>query len=660
MASGTGRPRCTGHDGHGVAGPRFRPERRGAQEVTAPSAAAVAVAPEAIADATDALDEVSVVLEPGTSIDDFRASMDAAGTPYQRITDLGDGALSVQFATRTDLVGQASALAAFQGVVGADPELVMTIADAGPEVGATTAATTGTSSVAPTPNDEFWSSLWGLHESPTEQGVGVLDAWSRTMGSPATVVAVIDTGYIKHKDLKKNQLPGWDFLDNDDKPLDDQLCASTSSPPTLHGTHVAGTIAAQGNNKKGVIGVAPSAKFIPVRALGSCGSGSSTAIALGIKWAAGIPVPGAPVNPYPAKIINMSLGGAGSCPTLYQDAIDAVTALGEIVVVAAGNENADTAGFTPANCDHVITVASIQSDGTKSSFSNYGAEVDVAAPGSGILSTFRDTNKTGKAGKWPEGYSSLNGTSMATPHVAGVLALLASVDPTVTTDEALALLGQSVRSFPTACTGCGAGLLDAGDLLALVTPSPSIASPAANSTIYIGSKVVIGWEEVEGKKVTADLVTASGAVIKLGSSNPAKGAMVKKLSAKAPAGSATLRLTITSNTKPATTSTLEVPVTVAQPYVGVTTPSAVTVGEKVTATWLANGATKSTGKLIILQQNGTQTVLKQGVKLQKGKLKFVWPTGVTGPVNVTLVPDSSGTVSGVLPAIATAELNPVS
>lgn len=240
-------------------------------------------------------------------------------------------------------------------------------------------------------------------------------------------------------------------------------------------------MAAVGNNSIGVAGVAYNAKVLPVRVLGKCG-GTSSDIADAIVWASGGSVRGVPANPNPAKVINLSLGGSGSCSQTYRRAISSANNRGTTVVVAAGNSNADAAGFSPANCAGVVTVAALDRDGNRAFYSNFGATVEVAAPGgevrletdppgtrstpqNGILSTLND----GATTPGNPIYQTYMGTSMAAPHVAGLVALMLSRNPTLTPAQVLAALQANARPVPGTCTGgCGAGLVDAAATVAAV------------------------------------------------------------------------------------------------------------------------------------------------------------------------------------------------
>lgn len=240
-----------------------------------------------------------------------------------------------------------------------------------------------------TPNDPYSTASyqWGNHKIQLPQ------AWDYARGDNVTI-AVIDTGvHANHPDLAGKVINGYDFVDRD----------WVSQDGNGHGTHVAGIAAAVTNNGRGIAGAAPNAKILAVRVLNNSGSGTLNNIADGIRYAAD----------YGAKVINLSLGGPSGSTTLKQ-AVDYAWSKGAVVVAAAGNENTSAPSY-PAYYSNAIAVAATTSSDTRSSFSNYGSWVDVAAPGSSILSTYPTSS-----------YVYLNGTSMASPYVAGVAALLAS------------------------------------------------------------------------------------------------------------------------------------------------------------------------------------------------------------------------------------------
>jgi serine protease len=215
---------------------------------------------------------------------------------------------------------------------------------------------------------------------------------------------VLDTGYRPHADLNGGILPGYDYISdiftaNDGNGRDSDArdpgdwqdpgaCGPHDPfdlvPSSWHGTHVAGIIAARTNNARGVAGVAFNARVVPVRVLGKCG-GFTSDIADGLLWAAGVPVSGTPGNANPAKVINISLGHSNSCSATMQSAVNSARSLGASIIAAAGNSNVDASNFTPANCSGVVTVASVNRSGGKSSFSNFGWVVELAAPGGEAL-----------------------------------------------------------------------------------------------------------------------------------------------------------------------------------------------------------------------------------------------------------------------------------
>jgi len=327
------------------------------------------------------------------------------------------------------------------------------------------------------PNDTLYPQQWNLHGT---KGLAAPEAWKTAQGAGVTV-AVIDSGIVKHPDLDANVLPGYDFITEpsiardgngrDSDPTDQGnweeagVCDaySEASESNWHGTHVAGSIAAIMNNKRGIVGVAPSTKILPVRALGMCG-GYDSDIADAMVWAAGGTVEGVPANSNPAKIINLSLGGEGTCPATYSKAIAEVNKRGAILVVAAGNDGQDTSKVAPANCGGSIVVGATDQNGKRSDFSNYGKIVDVSAPGSNIMSTV-DLGTTVSTGA---GYTEYDGTSMAAPQVAGVIALMKSVDPSLNAERAKQILKQSSKPLTCDVNGCGSGIVNAASALAMV------------------------------------------------------------------------------------------------------------------------------------------------------------------------------------------------
>jgi serine protease len=223
------------------------------------------------------------------------------------------------------------------------------------------------------------------------------------------------------------------------------------------------------NNQVGIAGANWNVRVLPVRVLGKCG-GSTADISDAIRWAAGLPVENVPENSTPAQVINLSLGGRGSCSAspAIQRAISDAQAAGATVVVAAGNEAENASGFMPASCEDVITVAAADRRGHLAlRYSNFGERVDILAPGGDVR---RDDDGDGQ----PDGvlsyvrdrYELYNGTSMAAPHVAGVAALLKALHPELTPSQIKAELMRHARPrTPEQCPReCGAGLLDAGFL----------------------------------------------------------------------------------------------------------------------------------------------------------------------------------------------------
>ncbi len=362
-----------------------------------------------------------------------------------------------------------------------------------------------------TPDDPMYATHQWHYNDPAG-GINLPAAWDRSTGQ-GVVVAVLDTGIANHSEFAGQTLPGYDFVSldptsprenagdgdgRDPDPSDpgDYGCGSDSS---WHGTHVAGTVAAATNNGVGVAGVAYNARIVPVRVLGACG-GSLADISDAIVWASGGDVPGVPKNQNPAEVINLSLGGSGSClsQSAYQLAINKAIANGSTVVVAAGNSNSDTKNFRPASCNGVVAVAATGITSERAGYSNYGYKIDVAAPGgAGNRETARgdDTDwvwstwNAGAEGPEAESYSGepMAGTSMAAPHVAGVVALMQAVAPSpLTPAQVRATLKWTARDFaiaPTLAKPIGPGLLDA---------DAAVASAAAGTTYPTENLLVNG------------------------------------------------------------------------------------------------------------------------------------------------------------------------
>ncbi len=265
-------------------------------------------------------------------------------------------------------------------------------------------------------NDPLVQLQWGL------KTVGAFDAWRIEDGKKSGVtVGVIDSGVdATHTDLKGKVEPGFDFLEMDADPYDDNG----------HGTHVSGIIAANVGNRRGVAGLAPGVSIIPMKACLAGGSCDPFAVWAGVVDA----------TRRGADILNLSLGGAGECDDISQAVFDWVYDQGTLAVVAAGNSGTKKAGnptISPANCDRTLGVGATEVRGRRASFSSYGDFVDIAAPGQEIWSTYPPI-----ASLTSEylGYVAGSGTSMASPHVAGAAALLKARHPEWSPDKIQARL----------------------------------------------------------------------------------------------------------------------------------------------------------------------------------------------------------------------------
>ena len=355
------------------------------------------------------------------------------------------------------------------------------------------------------PNDPSFSTQWALTDSIG--GINAPAAWDLQTGSSGVTVAVLDTGITQHPDLAGRILPGYDFISNAKRANDGDGRDSDPSDPgdntgnnecgdgapaeasSWHGTFVSGLIAANTDNGIGISGVDWHAKILPVRVLGRCG-GTFDDIAAAILWAVGAPVTGAPLNPNPARVINMSLGGEANCPQAVQDAINVALAQGVVVAIAAGNSSINVSNFSPANCSGVITVGASTRQGDRSSYSNFGIRVDVSAPGGDGNEVDWIYSLSNDGGTGPRGpsYASGIGTSFASPHVAGVASLMIARNANLTPGQVLGIISGTARSFSEAgsCArgpACGGGLLDAGVALLGTVSGSSMAPPGTVAVI---------------------------------------------------------------------------------------------------------------------------------------------------------------------------------
>jgi serine protease len=390
-------------------------------------------------------------------------------------------------------------------------------------------ATTQTRTGTWPPNDTDVSRQPQLDMIKLPQAFAALNSQS----PPSTytpIVAVVDTGIVaNHPELQRMLVPGYDFVSNQASAGDGNGIDADANDATpagqnasFHGTHVAGTIAAETFNGVGMVGVAPMARIMPIRVLGVTGSGSMYDILQGIRFAAGLSNDSGTTPARRADVINLSLGGGGACTAPIADVMNSVRAQGVLVVAAAGNESGAAVGM-PANCANVIAVSAIAYDGSLATYSNVGPQVAVTAPGG-------DSTKATPAGRdviWSlnatwgadaagvqvrrPGYRALQGTSMATPHVAGVFALMRAVNPSITPASVEALLAAGALTDDVGAPGrdnqFGFGLINALKAVQAAGGAPA-ALPSLQvspSTLDFGTTltdIVITFRRVNGSTDT--------------------------------------------------------------------------------------------------------------------------------------------------------------
>ena len=435
-----------------------------------------------------------------------------------------------------------------------------------------------------------------------QSSINVEPAWDITLGSTSVVVAVLDTGIrYDHADLSANLLPGYDMVANVGMANDGNGRDADASDPgdwityaetsgsgqfagcgrdgnnnlaaensTWHGTQTTGIIGALTNNGTGMASVGRTVRVLPVRVLGKCG-GYDSDIMAGMLWAAGIGVSGVPANPNPAKVINLSLGGSGTCSQAYQDTLSQLTALGVTVVASAGNSGLSVT--VPANCPGVIGVAGLRHAGTKVGYSDLGPEITISAPAGNCVNTLSGqpclypilttsnagtTTPIAASAIYTNSYYTSLGTSFSAPMVSGTIGLMLSVDPALTPAAIRAILMGSARAFPTTggdngdggsttvprcaapstteqaqcyCTTatCGAGMLDTGAALAATSaglqaqidfsrtgavPSQALTISGANSWVASGRSITsYQWTLVDGGGIVTPLTSATASSI---------------------------------------------------------------------------------------------------------------------------------------------------
>ncbi len=438
----------------------------------------------------------------GVSARSLAATMESAGAEVTETTSLTPDVSVLTFAEPTTFAEAAvieAAVEARPDVIAAEPDRIVFPA-VEPEF----------------PNDPRFDEQWDMWDGGGSDDFGVRGPliWGTTKGSPSVVVGVIDTGGTNHPDLAGTTVPGFDFISDaptardgnewDSNPDDEgDWCPSEGEDSSWHGTHVHGTINAVQDNGVGITGLAPAVKVQHLRALGACG-GSGSDILAAVIWGSGgdlseffAPYPGKDpgMNPTPAEVLNMSLGGEGECDAEVSQVIfDAARARGTTVVVAAGNESSPAGGFWPGNCRRVVNVAATNRTGDLAGFSNFGTsagQVTLAAPGVGILSTMNQ-GTTIPAGS---SYVNYSGTSMAAPHVAAAAALLYSLGVT-TPSTVVTALKAAVRPFPagSSCnaTKCGAGILDASKLNGDV-PAEDPGAPTSIVAVAGNASATVSW-----------------------------------------------------------------------------------------------------------------------------------------------------------------------
>jgi len=459
---------------------------------------------------------------PAGTTDRARRLAEGTGREVRALRDLGGRMVGIRLAEALAPGDVAGTLAAWR----ANPDVEFAEIDQRRQIRAV-------------PVDPLYASQWYLQGTEVA-GSRLEAAWDTTTGSPAVVVAVLDTGVrFEHPDLAARLVAGYDFVsgessssffsanDGDDWDADasdpgDWVLESEAegdckkADSSWHGTRVAGIVGASANNGTGIAGATWATRILPVRVLGKCGGYDSDIIA-GMRWAAGLPVSGAPANPTPARVLNLSLGGPGRCNSAYRNVIAALTAAGVVVIASAGNDSGPV--DTPANCEGVLAVTGLRHIGTKVGYSSFGNSAGIGAPAGNCpdadstLCAFNLVTTTNAGANVPAASSYTDtpadcnfpvpfffcnvGTSFSAPIVSSIAALMLGVNDALDAPELIERLKASARPFPVdpaiptcptldgdtgqcncTATTCGAGIADApGAVAGALRPIARILKP---------------------------------------------------------------------------------------------------------------------------------------------------------------------------------------
>jgi serine protease len=455
------------------------------------------------------------------------------------------------------------------------------------------------------PNDPLYQGQW--YEQATQPaGTDAVTAWDTSTGRSDIVIAELDTGVrFDHPDLLNASasgrlLNGYDFVtnaavanDGDGRDADasdpgdwvttadtqtQQFSGCTTGNSSWHGTRVAGILGALSNNATGITGMSWNPKILPLRVLGKCG-GVDSDILDAMRWAAGLHVAGVPDNTHPAKVINLSLGGQGTCTSAEQTVINEVVATGATIIVSAGNDGSTV--DAPANCAGVAGVGGLRNSGTKVGFSNLGPTVALSAPGGNCVNStgpctysLDTTTNSGTTAPTTNTYTDqLNpnlGTSFSAPIVAGIAAIMTSVNPNLRPSELITRLKLGTKPFPAAAPGsstptchvpasssdvqtaecvcttqtCGAGMANApAAVTEALRPVVAIAIPA---TIAAGQNV--SFSAAASGAACSRTVTTYAWTVTSPANYAIQGANTSKATIVAPSsGTVTLKLTVTDD-----------------------------------------------------------------------------------------------------------------